>query len=125
MRKKSDEPIVAGIQGKAHRLLVLRLNGLRGDFLEDAGLEIGERQAILLMPIAIAHGDGGFVHLLLADDKHVGNLLPLGVAYLGVHPLVGKHGLGAYARALELGGDLLGVIHEALAHGDDGDPARA
>src|SRR5450755_257292 len=63
---------------------------------------------------------GGFGGgLAIADDEHVGYLLHLRVADLGVHALATAIGLGADASGLELRHDAVGVVDMAIGYGDD------
>ena len=48
--------------------------------------EIVKAHRTEVLPAAQTDGNGPYLHLLVADDEHVGDLLHLGVPDLGVHP---------------------------------------
>ncbi len=59
------------------------------------------------------------LHLLISHHQHVGHLLELGIADLGLHALGALVHLHPQTRCFQLGGHPAGMLHMAVGNGDE------
>ncbi|AIY17733.2 Serine phosphatase RsbU, regulator of sigma subunit [Pimelobacter simplex] len=107
----------AGERGAAqggHALDLLVARHGRDDALD----RLGDRDAVVLAPVAVAEADRALLDVLTAGDEHEGDLLQLRVADLLLEPVVGLVDLDPDAPLLELVGDLVQVVGEGVRDRD-------
>src|SRR5207253_909845 len=97
------EWVLDSVLSTAYALLVAShpFEGLRQELLD--------RQGAAVLPRALVNGDRPGLGFLVADHEHVRDLLELGIANLGLHPLAASVDLDAQVGRAQPGGNLLRV----------------